>query len=72
MKICDSLLVLTDQLEYLEGQSRRNNWVIGGTVETPGETGTEQRRKGKIFTDQLQLQRSIEAEREHQYQINMS
>lgn len=38
MKICDSLQVLTDKLEYLEGQSRRNNLVIDDIIETPGET----------------------------------
>ncbi len=66
MKICDSLLVLTDKLEYLEGQSRRNNLVIDGIIETPGETWTEAEEKvKKIFAEKLQLQRSIEVERAH-------
>ena len=47
MKICDSLLVFTDKLEYLEGQSRRNNLVIDGIEEVPGETWTEVEEKVK-------------------------
>ena len=37
-KICESLLATIDKLDYLEGQSRRNNLIIDGIEETPGET----------------------------------
>lgn len=65
-KICDSLLVLRDKLEYLEGKSRRNNLVIDGIIETPGETWLESEEKvKKIFSEKLQLQKDIEVERAH-------
>lgn len=35
-KVCDSLLAVTDKMEYLEGQSRRNNLVFEGIQERPG------------------------------------
>lgn len=37
-KICESPLAATDKLDYLEGQTRRNNLIINGIEVTPGET----------------------------------
>ncbi len=66
IRICDSLLVLTDKVEYLEGQSRRKNLVIDGIKETPGETWMESEEKvKKIFSEKVQLQRDIEVKKEH-------
>ena len=63
MKICDSLVILTDKLEYLEGQSRKNYLLIDGIAETTGETWTEIEEKVKnIFVEKLQFQRNIELE----------
>lgn len=46
-KVCDSLLAITDKLEYLEGQSRRNNLIFDGVAESPGETWAETEEKVK-------------------------
>ena len=65
-KMCDSLLTLTDKMEYLEGQSRRSNLVFDGIMESPGETWAETEEKvKKILAEKLQLQREIEVERAH-------
>lgn len=45
-KICESLLATTDKLDYLEGQTRRNNLIINGIEETPGDTRRNQGRFG--------------------------
>lgn len=66
MKICDSLIAVTDKMEYLEGESRRNNLVIDGIMESPGETWADSEEKVKrVFSEKLQLQREIEVERAH-------
>ncbi len=65
-KMCDSLLAVTDKMEYLEGQSRRNNLVIDGITESPGETWAEAEDKvKKVLTEKLQLKQTIEMERAH-------
>ena len=65
-KVCDSLLAVTDKMEYLEGQSRRNNLVFEGIQEAPGETWAETEEKvKKVLAEKLQLQREIEVERAH-------
>ncbi len=64
-KVCDSLLTITDKMEYLEGQTRRNNLVLDGVTESPGETWTETEEKvQKILMEKLQLQK-VEVERTH-------
>lgn len=56
MKICDSLLVVTDKIEYLERQSRKNNLVFDGITEEPGETWYDTERKVKdILVERLKL-----------------
>ncbi len=47
MKLCESLQVILDKHEYLEGQSRRNNIVIDGIPETPGESWADSEEKVK-------------------------
>lgn len=65
-KVCDGLLTITDKMEYLEGQTRRNNLVFDGIVESPGETWTETEEKvQKVLAEKLQLQREVEVERAH-------
>lgn len=65
-KMCNSLLVVSDKMEYLEGQSRHNNLVIDGIVESPGETWAEAEEKvKKVLTEKLQLQSDTEMERAH-------
>ena len=65
-KICESLLAATDKLDYLEGQSRRNNLIIDGIEETPGETWADSEEKVKrVLVEKLQLQGTIEVERAH-------
>lgn len=44
-KVCDSLFTITDRMDYLEGQSRRNNSVLDRIMETPGETWSETEEK---------------------------
>lgn len=46
-KVCDSLLAVTDKMEYLEAQSRRKNLVIEGVLESPGETWMDTELKVK-------------------------
>lgn len=46
-KVCDSLLTITDKMEYLEGQTRWNNLIFHGVAESPGETWTETAEKVK-------------------------
>lgn len=66
LKICDSLIAVTDKMKYLEGQSRRNNLVIDGITESPGETWADSEEKVKrVVSEKLQLQREIEVERAH-------
>ena len=38
VKLCESLQVILDKHEYLEGQLRRNNIIIDGIPEAPGES----------------------------------
>ena len=65
-KVCDKLLAVTDKMEYLEGQSRRNNLVIDGFTESPHETWTEMEEKvKKVLIEKLNLQLEIEIERAH-------
>ncbi|KAL7388285.1 hypothetical protein ABVT39_010756 [Epinephelus coioides] len=65
-KICDSLLTVTDKMEYLEGQSRRNNLVFNGVAESPGETWADTEKKiMEILKEKLQLQHKVEVERAH-------
>lgn len=65
-KTCESLLTVTDKMEYLEGQSRRNNLVIDGIAELPGETWADTEEKVRsVILEKLQLQRDIEMERAH-------
>ena len=64
--MCENLLVATDKMEYLEGQSRRNNLVFDGIAESPGETWAEAEEKvKKVLAEMLQLQQDVEVERAH-------
>lgn len=66
MRICDRLSTVTDKMEYLEGQSRKNNLVFDGIDEVPGETWADAEEKVRaILVERLQLQHSIEIERVH-------
>lgn len=47
VKICESLQVMCDKQEYLEGQSRRNNIVIDGVPESTGESWADSEEKVK-------------------------
>lgn len=65
-KVCDSLLAVTDKIECLEGQSRRNHLVTDGIAESPKETWDETEEKvKKVVAEKLHLQREIEMERAH-------
>ncbi|CAL9703624.1 unnamed protein product [Knipowitschia caucasica] len=65
-KVCDNLHIITDKLEYLEGQSRRNNLVFEGVLESPGETWADAEEKVKeILKEKLQLNHVVEVERAH-------
>lgn len=65
-KLCESMLTITGKMEYLEGQSRRNNLIIDGIDESPGENWTETEEKvEKVLKDKLQMQKSVEIERAH-------
>ena len=65
-KVCDSLLTITDKMEYLEGQTTCNNLVFEGIVESLGETWAETEEKIKqILAEKLQIQREVEVERAH-------
>ncbi|KAL7381408.1 hypothetical protein ABVT39_005164 [Epinephelus coioides] len=65
-KVCDSLLTVTDKMEYLEGQTRRNHIVFDGVAESPGETWAKMEEKiTKILAEKLQLQHKMEVERAH-------
>ncbi|CAL9708654.1 unnamed protein product [Knipowitschia caucasica] len=65
-KLCDSLLIFTDKMEYLEGQSRRNNLVFEGVLESQGESWADAEAKvKKILTEKLQLPPTVELERVH-------
>lgn len=46
-KVCDSLLTLTDKMEYVKGQTRRNNLVFDGVAESPGETWADTEQKSQ-------------------------
>lgn len=66
VKIYESLQVMNDKQEYLEGQSRRNNIVIDGVPESTGDSWADSEEKVKdIFRQKLQLQRNMEMERVH-------
>ncbi len=65
-KVCESLLSMTDKLEYLEGKTRRNNLVFDGVAEAPGETWAETEEKiTMILKEKLQFQHKVEVERAH-------
>lgn len=65
-KVCDSLLVLIDQMGYLKRQSRRNNLVLEGILESPGETWSETEEKvKKVLKEKFQIKKDIEMERAH-------
>lgn len=65
-KVCESLLKITDKMEYLEGQTRRNNLIFEGVPESPRETWAESEEKiKKILVENLQLQHKVELERGH-------
>lgn len=65
-KVCDSLLAVTDKMEYLEGHSRRNNLVFDGIMESSGETWADTEEKiQRVLAEKLQLQGEIEMERAH-------
>ncbi|XP_059358646.1 DDB1- and CUL4-associated factor 8-like [Carassius carassius] len=60
-KVCDSLLAVSDKMEYLESQTRRNNLVFDGIQESQGETWSETEEKiKKVVKEKLQLQREVE------------
>lgn len=64
-KDCDSLLTITDKMNYLEGQNNWNKLVIDGVAETSDESWTQTEEKvQKILVEQLQLQK-VEVERAH-------
>lgn len=66
MKLCESLQMIIDKQEYLEGQSKRNNIVIDGIPESPGESWADSEVKVKdILKQKLQLHHEIEVERAH-------
>uniref|UniRef100_A0AAV2LLT9 Uncharacterized protein n=1 Tax=Knipowitschia caucasica TaxID=637954 RepID=A0AAV2LLT9_KNICA len=51
-------------MEYLEGQSRRNNLVFEGVLESQGESWADAEAKvKKILTEKLQLPPTVELER---------
>ena len=53
-KISESLLAVTDKMDYLEGQSRRHNLVTDGIEETPEETWADSEEKvRKVFMEKL-------------------
>ncbi|KAK7884087.1 hypothetical protein WMY93_027210 [Mugilogobius chulae] len=65
-KVCDSMLTITDKMEYLEGQTRRNNFVFEGVAESPGETWSDTEQKiQRVLAENLQLQQTVEVERAH-------
>jgi hypothetical protein len=43
--VCESMITMTDKSDYLQGQSRRNNMVVGRIAESPHETWTESGHK---------------------------
>lgn len=66
VKIDESLALFAAKLDYLEGQSKRNNLIINGSSELPGETWDDTEKKIKnTFVEKLQLQRDMEVERAH-------
>lgn len=57
-QINDSLSMLAAKVDYLEGLSKRNNLIIDGIAETPGETWADSEDKvKKMFNEKLQLNR---------------
>ncbi|CAL9681983.1 unnamed protein product [Knipowitschia caucasica] len=64
-RVCETMPTINDKMEYLEGQSRRNNLVFDGLVEAPGETWAEAEEKVKrLLAEKLQLN-TVEVERAH-------
>lgn len=58
------MLIITEQMEYLEEQSRHNNLVAKGIEESPGKTWAESEEKvKKILIEKLQLQQEVMNER---------
>lgn len=52
------MLIITDKMEYLERQSRRNNLVFEGVSETAGETWADMEEKvRRVLSEKLQLER---------------
>nr|XP_033465134.1 uncharacterized protein LOC117245763 [Epinephelus lanceolatus] len=65
-KVCDSLLAFTDKMEYLEGQSRRNNLVFDEIKDSQGDTWAETEEKvKKVLAEKLQMNQVIKMERAH-------
>lgn len=65
-KTCDSLMIITDKMDYLEAQSRRNNLVFEGLKETDGESWSDTELKVKdVLKEKLQIQQDVEIERAH-------
>ena len=55
-KVCDSLLTITDKMDYLEGQTKRSNLIFDEVPEPPGETWAESEEKiKKTLAENLQL-----------------
>lgn len=64
MMICDSVLAVSDKIEYLEGHSHRSNLVFDGIPEQPGETWVDTEGMIKnVLVDKLLLKKEIEIER---------
>ncbi len=65
--VCKSLITLNDKSDYLEGQSRRNNIVIDGILESANEKWSDSEDKvKKLLSEKLQIDpREIELERAH-------
>lgn len=65
-KVCEGMMSISDKMEYLEGQSRRNNLVFEGINESPNETWAETEEKVNIIlNEKLNFQHKIEMERAH-------
>ena len=68
LKTSEGLLSSATRMEYLEGQSRRNNLVFEGLPESPNETWAESEDKvRKLLVENLKMgpQHAIEMERAH-------
>lgn len=55
-KINQSLIATSDKTDYLDGQSRRHNIVVGGIKETGKEKVSDSEEKvRKLFSEKLKL-----------------